>query len=157
MAELDALFTETVQAVTRPEHTRLRLELVFSPEAAARAAELAARENGCCSFFTFTFTFTIADGTLALEVTVPAEHVDVLEALQARAGATEHLPGARNVSGQVSAELAAQVAPDRSATVVALHAALRRRDVYAIGTDRWGDPRGKLIPQPVWQCTATAS
>ncbi|MGN9845833.1 Tn3 family transposase [Nonomuraea sp. H19] len=33
----------------------------------------------------------------------------------------------------------------------ALHAALRRRDVYAVGADRWGDPRGKLIPQPVWQ------
>jgi hypothetical protein len=86
VAEFDALFTETVQDVTRPERTRLRLELVFSPEAAARAAELAARENGCCSFF--TFTLTIADGTLALEVTVPPEHVDVLEALQARAGAT---------------------------------------------------------------------
>ncbi|MFF0312157.1 hypothetical protein ACFYSC_32370 [Streptosporangium sp. NPDC004379] len=86
VAEFDALFTETVQGVTRPEHTRLRLELVFSRDNAARAAELAARENGCCSFF--TFTLTIADGTLALEVTVPTEHVDVLDALQDRADAT---------------------------------------------------------------------
>ncbi|WP_326642508.1 hypothetical protein OIE67_20060 [Nonomuraea fuscirosea] len=85
VAEFDALFTEAVQAVQRPEPTRLRLELVFSPEHAARAAELAARENGCCSFF--TFTLTIADGSLALEVTVPAEHIEVLDALSERAGA----------------------------------------------------------------------
>jgi hypothetical protein len=83
VAEFDALFAEAVQGVARPEHTWLRLELVFSPDNAARAAELAARENGCCSFF----TFTLADGSLALEVTVPAEHVDVLDALEDRAGA----------------------------------------------------------------------
>ncbi|MFI6743973.1 hypothetical protein ACIBI9_64865 [Nonomuraea sp. NPDC050451] len=85
VAEFDALFADAVQAVQRPEPTRLRLELVFSPDHAARAAQLAARENGCCSFF--TFTLTIADGSLALEVAVPPEHVKVLEALQARAGA----------------------------------------------------------------------
>ncbi|MFI9595435.1 hypothetical protein [Nonomuraea sp. NPDC052265] len=85
VAEFDALFAEAVQGVARPEHTRLRLELVFGPDNAARAAELAARENGCCSFF--TFTLAIADGSLALEVTVPAEHVDVLDALEGRAGA----------------------------------------------------------------------
>ncbi|MEV5559925.1 hypothetical protein AB0L44_40315 [Nonomuraea wenchangensis] len=84
VAEFDALFAEAAQGVTRPEPTRLRLELVFSTDNAARAAELAARENGCCSFF--TFTLAIADGSLALEVTVPTEHVDVLDALQARAG-----------------------------------------------------------------------
>ncbi len=27
----------------------------------------------------------------------------------------------------------------------ALHAALRRRDVYAVGADKWGDPRARLI------------
>ncbi|WP_327092520.1 hypothetical protein OIE66_18325 [Nonomuraea sp. NBC_01738] len=85
VAEFDALFADAVQALERPERTRLRLELVFSPEYAARAAELSARENGCCSFF--TFTLTVADGRLALEVAVPAEQVEVLEALQARAGA----------------------------------------------------------------------
>jgi hypothetical protein len=85
VAEFDALFTEAVQALSRPDRTRLRLELVFSPDNAARAAELTARENGCCSFF--TFTLTIADGGLALEVAVPAEQVEVLDALQARADA----------------------------------------------------------------------
>ncbi|GAA2799200.1 hypothetical protein [Nonomuraea dietziae] len=42
-------------------------------------------ENGCCSFF--SFTLTIADGGLTLEVAVPQEQVEVLDALQARAGA----------------------------------------------------------------------
>ncbi|TYB62338.1 hypothetical protein FXF51_26965 [Nonomuraea sp. PA05] len=85
VAEFDALFAEAVQSVARPELRRLSLELVFGPAAAARAAELAARENGCCSFF--TFTLTIAGGSLALEVAVPPEHLAVLDALQARAGA----------------------------------------------------------------------
>ncbi|MFF4771456.1 hypothetical protein ACFY05_01205 [Microtetraspora fusca] len=86
VAEFDALFAEAVQAITRPERTRLRLELVFGPDNAARAAELTARENGCCSFF--TFALTVAGDTLTLEVAVPPEHVEVLDALQARAGAT---------------------------------------------------------------------
>ncbi|MEU6432222.1 hypothetical protein ABZ860_40495 [Microbispora sp. NPDC046973] len=85
VAEFDALFAEAVRAVRRPGRERLRLELVFSPEHAARAAELTARENGCCSFF--SFTLTIADGDLALEVAVPPERIEVLDALQARAAA----------------------------------------------------------------------
>jgi hypothetical protein len=84
VAEFDALFADAVQGLARPERTRLRLDLAFSPDNAARAAELTARENGCCSFF--TFALTIADGSLVLEVTVPPEHVEVLDALQDRAG-----------------------------------------------------------------------
>ncbi|MBB5784504.1 hypothetical protein [Nonomuraea jabiensis] len=84
-AEFDALFAGAVQAVHRPGRTRLRLDLLFAPDNAARAAQLAARESGCCSFF--TFTLTIADGTLGLEVQVPEQHVKVLDALQARAEA----------------------------------------------------------------------
>ncbi|NUW38542.1 hypothetical protein [Nonomuraea rhodomycinica] len=85
VAEFGALCADAVRGVARPEHTRLRLELLVGPDHAARAAELTARENGCCSFF--TFTLTLAHGGLALEVTVPAEHADVLDALQSRAGA----------------------------------------------------------------------
>jgi rhodanese-related sulfurtransferase len=44
--------------------------------------------------------------------------VQLVEALLADAFAAEHIPGARNVPGQLSAELAGQVAPDRTATVV---------------------------------------
>ncbi len=82
-AEFDALFSEAVQAIARPEPTRLRLDLIFTAENAARTAELAARENCCCSFF--VFTFTIADGAMALEMRVPEEQTEVLEALQRRA------------------------------------------------------------------------
>ncbi|HEX4817177.1 MAG TPA: rhodanese-like domain-containing protein [Nonomuraea sp.] len=41
-----------------------------------------------------------------------------MEALPGDAFAAEHLPGARNVPDQVSAELAERVAPDRSTPVV---------------------------------------
>ncbi|MEV0348297.1 hypothetical protein AB0H88_21195 [Nonomuraea sp. NPDC050680] len=85
VAEFDALFAEVVLAIQRPDPTRLRLELIITAENAARAAELAARENGCCSFF--TFTLTIADGAMGLEVRVPEQRVDVLNALQRQADA----------------------------------------------------------------------
>ncbi|MFP3969687.1 Tn3 family transposase, partial [Actinomadura fulvescens] len=43
---------------------------------------------------------------------------------------------------------------DRPAFVFAvleqLHDALRRRDVYAVGADKWGDPRVQLIAPRVW-------
>ena len=32
----------------------------------------------------------------------------------------------------------------------ALHLALRRRDVYAVGADKWGDPRARLIDERLW-------
>jgi TnpA family transposase len=32
-----------------------------------------------------------------------------------------------------------------------LHAALRRRDVFAAGADRWSDPRAHLLEGPTWQ------
>ncbi|SEG84926.1 hypothetical protein SAMN04489712_11794 [Thermomonospora echinospora] len=83
VAEFDAFFAEAVRTLERPAPTRLRLGLDAGPAVAARAAELTARENGCCSFFTFTLTIT-GDG-MALEVEVPAGRVVVLDALQARA------------------------------------------------------------------------
>lgn len=85
VAAFDTLFAEAVRAVRRVERDRLRLELLPGPEHAARAAELAARENGCCSFF--AFTLTAADGGLTLEVAVPPERSEVLDALRARAEA----------------------------------------------------------------------
>jgi hypothetical protein len=44
--------------------------------------------------------------------------VQLVEALPADACVAEHLPGARNVSGSLTAELAVQVAPEQAATVV---------------------------------------
>lgn len=85
VAEFDAFFAEAVRTLERPAPTRLRLVLDAGPAVAARAAELAARENGCCSFFTFTLIIT--GGGMALEVEVPAGQAAVLDALQARAAA----------------------------------------------------------------------
>jgi hypothetical protein len=34
-----------------------------------------------------------------------------------------------------------------------LHRALKRRDVFARGADRWGDPRARLLSGPAWSAT----
>ncbi|MGI5203624.1 hypothetical protein ACQEU6_18870 [Spirillospora sp. CA-108201] len=82
-AEFDALFAEAVTAVRPAGAGRVRMELRPRPRAAARAAELAARETGCCSFFAFTLTAT--GGALALEISTDDRHTEVLDALAARA------------------------------------------------------------------------
>jgi hypothetical protein len=78
-AEFDALFTADVRGIERAAATRLRLDLQASPPTAARAAELAVAETGCCSFF--TFALTASAGRLILEITVPPSQVGVLDAL----------------------------------------------------------------------------
>ena len=83
-ADFDAVFAATVRGLDHVEPTRLRLDLEPSPQAAARAAELAAAETGCCSFFTFALTITA--GALTLDVTVPQQYAPVLAALAGRAG-----------------------------------------------------------------------
>ncbi|MFI0408341.1 hypothetical protein [Actinomadura sp. 3N508] len=83
VAEFDALFADAVTTVQPEGPGRVRLELRADPLVAGRAAELAARETGCCSFFTFTLTAT--GGALALQVGVDERHVEVLDALAARA------------------------------------------------------------------------
>ena len=49
--------------------------------------DLTAREADCCSFFDFTVTpETVADGeTLTLDIEVPAQYADVLDAITTRA------------------------------------------------------------------------
>lgn len=83
LAEFDDLFTTAVTGVRRVDSTQVELALRPEPEVAARAADLAARETGCCSFFTFTLTIT--DGSLMLRVSTPSAHADVLDALVSRA------------------------------------------------------------------------
>jgi hypothetical protein len=74
-AEFTALFAQA--DIQRPAPDRLTLTL--PPPLAVRAAELAAGEAECCSFF--TFHLLIGAGTLRLDITVPAERTDVLDAL----------------------------------------------------------------------------
>ncbi|WP_372505964.1 cation transporter [Actinomadura madurae] len=83
VAEFDALFAEAVTAVQPDGPGRVRLELRPDPQVAGRAAELAARETGCCSFFTFVLTAT--GGALTLQAGVEERHTEVLDALVARA------------------------------------------------------------------------
>ena len=88
-ADFDAVFAATVRDLDRVGPTRLRLDLEPSPQAAARMAELAAAETGCCSFFTFALTAT--GGALTLDITVPQQYAPVLSALADRAGAVAGL------------------------------------------------------------------
>ena len=85
VAAFDELFAGSLRGIGRPGPGRLRLDLEAGPAIAGRAAELAAAEAGCCSFFTFTLTVT--DGGLVLEVCVPEGRGAVLDALAARAAA----------------------------------------------------------------------
>lgn len=79
VAEFDELFRTSLRGSERIAPTCLRITLDPTPEVAARAASLAFRETGCCSLFTFAVVVTA--GELRLDVTVPAPHVDVLDAL----------------------------------------------------------------------------
>lgn len=83
LAEFERLFRSAMRTVTRVSPTLLQLELDASAEQTAR--DLAQRESGCCSFFTFTF----ASGreTVQMDIAVPQEHTDVLAGIAAQAGA----------------------------------------------------------------------
>ncbi|MEV7021247.1 hypothetical protein [Kitasatospora sp. NPDC093558] len=85
VAEWDALFADRLERVSRPEPLRVRLDLRGGDGAEERVRDLAEREGGCCSFFTFTVT---ADhDAVTLDITVDAVHAAVLDALERRAGA----------------------------------------------------------------------
>lgn len=83
--EFDDLFAHDVRSVVRESPQSVRLVLRPDPAAVARAAALAVKETGCCSFFTFTLTIT--DGAADLGVSTAPAHQDVLAALSARAEA----------------------------------------------------------------------
>lgn len=81
-AEFDELFAASVLGSSRPDPDRLVLSLEPTGEVAGRVADLAMRETGCCSFF--TFVLTAAGGALRLDISVPAGQVAVLDALAVR-------------------------------------------------------------------------
>ncbi len=82
-AEFDAVFAEAARGVERIGPERIRVVLEPTADVAARVADLAVRETGCCLFF--TFQLTAGAGTLHLDVSVSGSHVDVLDALAAKA------------------------------------------------------------------------
>jgi hypothetical protein len=85
-AEFDELFAGALIGLDRAAPNRLRLVLDATAEPTAR--DLTARETECCSFFDFTFGRG-EGGSLMLDITVPAAHIDVLDALAARAEACD--------------------------------------------------------------------
>ena len=80
LAEFDVFFRTAVRRSIRTSTARLGLVILGAFEATAR--DLAERETSCCSFFRFDF-HPVADGLL-MSIGVPLDHVDVLDALQAR-------------------------------------------------------------------------
>jgi hypothetical protein len=63
-----------------------RLDVVLRRIVEAPARDLARRESECCAFFTFEFESIGND--VVMHIGVPPEHVEVLDALQARIAAT---------------------------------------------------------------------
>ncbi|MET9829460.1 hypothetical protein ABZ078_09140 [Streptomyces sp. NPDC006385] len=83
IAEWDALFSEHLTALSYPAARRVRLELSAASGVEDGVRDLAGRESGCCSFFTFTVT---ADAdAVRLDIAVDPVHQPVLDALAERA------------------------------------------------------------------------
>ncbi|MFD4316348.1 hypothetical protein OG365_31620 [Streptomyces sp. NBC_00853] len=85
VAEWDGLFAERLTAVSRSGPLRLRLDLAGGPDVEERMRDLADREVGCCSFF--TFTVTPGEALVGLDIAVDHEHAAVLDALAERTAA----------------------------------------------------------------------
>jgi hypothetical protein len=83
VAEFDELFAMALRGQQRVAPTLLRWRLDPAAEPAAR--DLADREAGCCSVFTFTFAPVGND--VQVDVEVPAASAGVLDALAQRAAA----------------------------------------------------------------------
>ncbi len=86
LAEFDDLFATALRDQRRLSPTALRWRL--DPAAEATARDLTARESACCSFFEFAVTPDPATegAALILDVRVPAQYADVLDALVTTAG-----------------------------------------------------------------------
>jgi hypothetical protein len=82
VAEFDDLFAH-VMRMQRPEPTQLDLMLHRDIEATAR--DLARREGECCSFF--AFEFERAGDDVVMHIGVPAQQIEVLDAIEARVAA----------------------------------------------------------------------
>ena len=83
VSEFGDLFATALPRQERVSPTRLRWRIPSAAERSAR--DLAAREASCCSFF--TFTFTPAGEEVQVEVVVPPERVEVIDALSEHAAA----------------------------------------------------------------------
>ena len=79
--EFERLFAESLTSVsTRPDGRSLRLVLADDPGVYETAADLAARESECCSFF--LFNVTRGSGVVTMDVRVDDAHTDVLAGVE---------------------------------------------------------------------------
>ena len=79
--EFERLFAESLISVsTRPDGRSLRLVLADGPGVYETAADLAARESECCSFF--LFNVTRGSGVVTMDVRVDDAHTDVLAGVE---------------------------------------------------------------------------
>lgn len=85
VAEWDGLFAEHMRSLSRPQPLHLRLDLAGGEGVEDRIRDLAERESGCCSFF--TFTTTPGKDLIHLDISVDQAHEAVLDALAARTAA----------------------------------------------------------------------
>lgn len=85
VAEWDALFSERLTSLSRPQPLHLRLDLTGGQGVQERVRDLVERESGCCSFF--TFTTTPVQDLIRLDISVDQAHEAVLDALAARTAA----------------------------------------------------------------------
>ncbi|WSQ06340.1 hypothetical protein OG604_50725 [Streptomyces sp. NBC_01231] len=85
VAEWDALSSERLTSMSRPQPLSLRLDLAGGEGVEERVRDLVERESGCCSFF--TFTATPGQDLLRLDISVDQAHEAVLDALAAQTAA----------------------------------------------------------------------
>ncbi|MFK0238066.1 hypothetical protein [Streptomyces vinaceus] len=85
VAEWESLFDARLTSLSRPGPLWLRLDLAGGPGVEERVRDLAEREDGCCSFF--SFTVTPGEDLIGLDITVDRQHAVVLDALTARIAA----------------------------------------------------------------------
>jgi hypothetical protein len=84
LAEFEALFSAALHPGVRLGPRHLRVTLAGGGDLADAVRDLTDRESRCCSFFTFTVDSSTPD-LIRLDIEVPPAHVDVLDALEARA------------------------------------------------------------------------
>jgi hypothetical protein len=82
LAEFDALFAASVRNVTR-DGQGVHLHLEGDPGLRERVQDLAERETACCSFFTFAIEGS--DDNVTVDISVPKERREILDALADRA------------------------------------------------------------------------
>jgi hypothetical protein len=82
LAEFDELFATSVRTVER-RGSGVRLHLAGEDGLVDQVRDLTARETSCCSFFSFAVEGT--DHNLTLDISVPPERQQILDALAERA------------------------------------------------------------------------